>query len=358
MKIFETRNNGSSEKQELKKYAEQAIQFVNDCRIRSTNNVMRGGWGNSYFGQEYDTKLFALLVVGATDANSGKNFTAKHLRDILTEIIRKPCSRKEKKEMLAKKLNELNALRTDSKKDSGKIGIDRLHDFRLKPIKFESKHTEEFIRIKLAKRAIRYRLGNCAEKACVAATHLIENTRDKIGIVRVGAVKYDHQVVLISENKEQLEKATSQVTQKNKQRPAHGNYKHLFPLDTWVVDGWTRDWWQLRAWANSMCNPRQFVVRNKIRNKIESGEIALREIVHWPPKNPNCGFRIRFAHLSRLDWDTIGANNNNMNYNDFQNAVSVLQSMGSEVRNFIPSELYDMVVSNRDALPLLDSMDE
>ena len=69
---FET-NNAKVEpnNQKLKKFAEQAIQFVNDCRIRSVNNVMRGGWGNSYFGEKYDRVLFGLLVRGASSMEFG-----------------------------------------------------------------------------------------------------------------------------------------------------------------------------------------------------------------------------------------------------------------------------------------------
>jgi len=135
---------------------------------------------------------------------------------------------------------------------------------------------------------------------------------------------YDHVFVLISKEKEKLEAACKKI-----EIPANGNYKHLFPHDTWVVDGWTRDWWQLRAWTNSMCNPRQLGVRMSIRKTIESGEFVSKEIVTWPPKYPNISFRLRFAHMGSLNLNMPEVNN--ISLGDWQKAVLVLQTMKYEL---------------------------
>ena len=370
---FET-NNAKVEpnNQKLKKFAEQAIQFVNDCRIRSVNNVMRGGWGNSYFGVEYDQVLFTLLVRGASSTKISKTrrgavnpvqSTAKDLKTILASIVRMPISRNDKKDMLGIKLNELMNDQ-DSRINKG-LGIKWLTETKFNGIKKlcheepspfsipPLKHIRrpEAIRIKLAKRAIRYRLGNCTDKACVAATHLIENTKGSIGIVRVSGCDYDHSWVLMSDNSDGLINAV------NACNGQPGNYKNKFPKDTWVVDGWTRDWWQLRSWTNSICNPRQLVVRAKIRNAIKSGKIYLNEQVTWPPQSTLAWFRIRFAHLAALDWDMlVDKNKEDITFSDFRKAVEFLKSIRGELAQIFHSNLVQAVIDNADVESLVGAV--
>ncbi len=326
MKNFQTHNILAPEKQDLKKYAEQAIQFVNDCRIRSVNNI----FGNSYFGEE-DTRLLTQIVRVAnvkptTSTNKKINHAHKNLKAIMATIIKMPCSRREKKVILLRELQ--NFINGCKPKD-----IENLHNVHATE-KYHIEKQPEAYRIKMVKNAIRHRLGNCGEKARVVATHLVENTEGKIGIVIVsgapiapGGTYYDHAWVLISKEREKLEEACKKL-----ETPENGNYKHLFPHDTWVVDGWTRDWWQLRAWTNSMCNPRQLGVRMSIRKAIISGKFVSDEIVTWPPKYPNAGFRLRFAHMGSLNLAVLNENNNlNITMADWHQAVQVLQSMKSEL---------------------------
>ena len=374
---FETNNaKVSLNNQKLKKFAEQAIQFVNDCRIRSVNNVMRGGWGNSYFGEKYDRVLFQLMVRSASSTKISKptyfvvnpvQSTTKDLKTILASIVRMPISRNDKKDMLAIKLNELmndedcslaevNADASGNKTVNKGFGIKWLTGIKSgkalyhelpKPFSISSKkhqNIEEAERIKFAKRAIRYRLGNCLDKACVAATHLIENTKGKIGIVRVGGRDYDHAWVLMSNNSDGLIKAVNAC---NGRRPV--NYKTNFPRDTWVVDGWTRDWWQLRAWTNSIGNPRQLVVRAKIRKAIKSGGIELSEEVTWPPQSTLASFRLRFAHLTALDWDMlVDKNKADITFSDFRKAVELLKSMRGDLAQIFPNNLVQNIIGNAD----------
>ena len=368
---FETNNaKVSLNNQKLKKFAEQAIQFVNDCRIRSVNNVMRGGWGNSYFGEKYDRVLFRLLVRGFSPLSGDlipAQSTAKDLKTILASIVRMPISRNDKKDMLAIKLNEL--MNDRDRLGNKALGIkwltgvkhgislypdDKLESFSLK----NHTNSAEYMRIKFAKRAIRYRLGNCFEKSCVAATHLIENTKGSIGIVRVSGhsymknrAGYDHAWVLMSNYSKDLIDACFAC------KGQSGNYKNKFPKDTWVVDGWTRDWWQLRSWTNSKCNLRQLAVRIKIRRAIKSGRIALNEIVTWPPQSTLAWFRIRFAHLAALDWDMlVDKNKEDITFSDFRKAVEFLKFMRGDLAQIFPSNLVQEVIDNADVEALVSSV--
>jgi len=312
--------------QELKKHAEQAIQFVNDCRIRSVNNVLKnGGLGNSYFGQEFDEDIFRKIVrcasiVQKQSSNTVINHVHKKIKAILATIMIMPCSRKEKREIFYK---ELDSVINNSKGQPH--WLDAQDIWKTKKYHFETQ--PEALRIKLVKNTIRHRIGNCGDKSCVVATHLAENTKGDIGISIIQGKSYDHAWVLISKEKEKLEAACKKL-----ETPENGNYKHLFPHDTWVVDGWTRDWWQLRAWTNSMCNLRQLGVRMSIRKAIISGKFVSDEIVTWPPKYPNAGFRLRFAHMGSLNLAVLNENNNlNITMADWHQAVQVLQSMKSEL---------------------------
>lgn len=377
VKNFETKNvNVGSNNQNLKKFAEQAIHFVNDCRIRSVNNVRLGGWGNAYFGEKYDRMLFALMVRSASSTKISNptyfvvnrvQSTTKDLKTILASIVRMPISRNDKKDMLAIKLNELmndkdcslaevNADASGNKTVNKGFGLKWLLNpipgkyFRQEKITnfviSQKKHPNinEAERIKLAKRAIRYRLGNCLDKACVAATHLIENTKGKIGIVRVGGRNYDHAWVLMSKDKDGLIKAVNACTGR-----ANINYKTNFPRDTWVVDGWTRDWWQLRAWTNSIGNPRQLIVRGKIRKAIKSEGITLSEEVTWPPQSTLASFRLRFAHLTALDWDMlVDKNKADITFSDFRKAVEFLKSMRGDLAQIFPNNMVQNIIGNAD----------
>jgi hypothetical protein len=364
VKNFETTNSKVDPTiQTLKKHAEQAIKYVNDCRIRSTNNI----WGNSYFGSEYDTILFGLLVRGASSTKigaSGKKLTVKDLKTVVASIVRRPISRKEKKELLAETLNDM--MFSQYKTENENLGLKWLNakvkgtkssyaffQGSMKPfISFEIKenHTKpmEVHRIKLAKRAIRTRLGNCFDKAAVVATHLIENTKGAIEIFRVGGDgenPYDHAWVLISKDENKLWDAI--YDSEKKILGQNGNYMKLFPKDTWVVDGWTRDWWQLRAWTNSLCNPRQMYVRGKIRKAIKSGKISYDERVTWPPQPTMAWFRLRFAHLTALDWNML-EENGGMQWQDFKKAVEILKNSRNDLAQIFDSKLVEAVIYNED----------
>lgn len=374
---YETKNRDADPNiQTLKKHAEQAIKFVNDCRIRSVNNNL----GNSYFGNKFDKALFSLLVRGASNIRLGINFTTKDLKTAVAAIVRMPVSRSKKKELLADALNQMSSP-TQKHRDLGldwltaKYDGDRTGrvfwptyktvDGELrKQIKLREKsplpkppytNFEEAVRIKITKRTIRNRLGNCWDKACVAATHLIENTKGKIAIARVNGSVYDHAWVLISKNKRELLDAIETCEEKGRSR--NNNYKKIFPKDTWVVDGWTRDWWELRAWFNSACNARQILVRHRIRKAICDGNIVLAEDVTWPPQPTMAWFRLRFAHLAALDWDMV-KDLEGMKWQDFQNAITILKNCRNELTQIFENNLVQDVIDNQNIDSLVGEISE
>jgi hypothetical protein len=352
---FESQNskNQNANSNELKSLAKEAINYVNDCRIRSVNNIHKGGWGNPYFGEKYDGVLFSLLVRGASNVRTGKN-TAKELKTYVAAIVRMPISRKQKKEELAKILNamayskeELGLDHLTSKHD-GKIRSGHKFITNYEPFKTSS---EEAQRIKIARRAIRTRLGNCYDKAAVAATYLIEKTKGNVGICRVagapryhGDTHYDHAWVLISEDKHRLVKAIDTIESR---RGGDEDCKRLFPKDTWVVDGWTRDWWQLRSWFNSACNVRQIGVRHKIRAAIRQGKIRLNEIVNWPPQPDYRWFSLKFAHLTNLDFSLI-SHTDDLDFTKFRKAMEVVKACRSELAQILSPILIKEVIEQED----------
>jgi hypothetical protein len=289
----------------------RAIHYVKDCRIRSNNNAFiyyGGGHSSRYFGFAVDVALTELLV-RSDDAiirsRDGRDVEFDQIRDAVLEIMRKPGRRRDKREQLHAKLNEL--LGDGQKMYSmvellrhGVLGDNRI-GVEIDPINY-SGGSPSAMRIKAATNAIRMRFGNCGEKTCVAATWLGENTvGDSITIARVAGSVYDHEWVFISRDGKSLKSALAACESRELGAGA-ATFKHVFPRDTVVVDGWTEDCWGLRDWFNSVGNPRQLNVRRRIRSCTENGQIELREIVEWPPGGENSNFRLRFAHLAEWNW--------------------------------------------------------
>jgi hypothetical protein len=236
----------------LKKTAERAIKYVNDCRIRSVNNTFgHGGWfGNPYFDRNVDAYLFMLLVRGFSGNRfpGGIQTVGRELKTFVADVIRRPISRKEKRLVLAAKLQEWfgegepgghlltlcqhNMKQTDGEKkfktlvDGFEERFGALSDDAHAPWRERQRH-------KLARRAMRTRFGNCVDKAAVVATHIVESTKGQIGICRVGGVTYDHEWVLISRNRDELFEGCQQL------HSGRATRRERLPRDTVVADGWT-----------------------------------------------------------------------------------------------------------------------
>ena len=330
----------------LKELSINAIHYLIDARIRSTNNIHKAGWGNSYFDNKTDKYIFWLIVRSAAAAELGSSGkTAKDFKTLFMDIARRPISRDQKKQLLAEKLSSWFG---------NDKGIKNLYSIEEEWYQFSDKayskcgivfeeEIAEFKRIQYAKKAIRARFGNCGEKSNIVATHLIESTKGKnsrggkIGICRVHGTTYDHAWVFLSEDRDRLVNAIRQKSGKS-----------LFPQDTWVVDGWTRDWWKLHAWVNNVPNIRQLGVRLKIRNAIDNGTIVLDESVKWPPHHKLAWFRLRYAHITKLEWDNM-IRDPNFKHERFQQAYLALRNFRNQLEGIFQPRTVGNVLSSQDA---------
>jgi len=340
---IEKNSTGPEAVNSLMAVAKQTIKYVQDCRIRSENNIV----GCSYYGRELDGYLLMLLVRGASNVQGFGNITVRDLKTVLLDISRRPISRNEKRRLLATTLSSLF--------DSGDW-LRHLHTMQGRDyyMTYTAAWTarglvrnplrNERDRHKATRRALRTRLGNCGEKTNVAATHLIEATRGAIGICRVHGKEYDHAWVLISRHKQQLIDGCRALA-------ANGRGKQLLPRDTVVVDGWTKDWWGLRDWFNPLGNPRQLGVRCKIRSEIADNGLEVDEEVHWPPALGNSYFRLRYAHLTQMDEALLGPH---FTWATYQAAVTKLKQYRATLSQVISPITLHQLVDNPD----IDAVEE
>jgi hypothetical protein len=334
----------------LKKTAWRSIKYVNDCRIRSTNNM----FGVSYFGQEIDQYIMRLLVRGFSGnefPGSGRT-VGKDLKTLIAVLIRQPISRREKQRLLAATLQEwfgddrqppVHLQRIVKHNYDQKLGRVRGVEYG-----FEDKHRAvtrvavlEKWRFKSVRRAIRNRFGNCGEKADVAATHLVESTKGKIGICIVSGKGYDHTWVLISRSRDELVQGCMLLAK------GRANGKKSLPRDTVVVDGWTHDVWKLRDWYNmdSVPNPRQVKVRASIRREIANNGLTLIADVKWPPHADSGYFRLRYAHLAKLDPALLGPQ---FTWQLYHSAASKLKACAAQLSQILSPAIVGQCLLEQD----------
>jgi len=329
--------------------AKQTIKYVQDCRIRSTNNnfLKSGGIGWDYYDKTWDCYLLVLLVRGSSGVKVGNDKTLRDLKTLLIDISRRPISRNEKRRILAAALNSWFG--SDG-------GLQHLRTIRYGTNykDFQTEWTERNVpkgswlrekeRHKLARRALRTRFGNCGEKTAVTATHLVEATRGAIGICRVGGKEYDHDWVLISRQKKELIQGCEQLAE-------NGRGKQLLPRDTVVVDGWTKDWWGLRDWFNPLGNTRQLAVRQSIRKEIANNGLFIHEFVRWPPAPENSYFRLRYAHLTQMNPDLLGPD---FTWAKYQDAVNKLKQYRATLSQVLSQNTLHQLIDHPD----IDSVEE
>jgi hypothetical protein len=328
--------------------AKQTIQYVQDCRIRSINNI----WGRSYYGRRFcynalDDLILTLLVRGSANVKGAQNITARDLKTVLLDISRRPISRDEKRLLLATTLSSLFCS-NDWFIHLHTMTVSDYMEFPKAWAAQGKQSNPERTRHKSTRRALRTRLGNCEEKACVAATHLVETTKGEIGICRVAGKKYDHAWVLISRHRQQLFDGCQALA-------AEGRGKQLLPRDTVVVDGWTKDWWGLRDWFNPLCNPRQLTVRRRIKKEIADNGLRFNEWVKWPPAPENSYFRLRYAHLTQMNQNLLGPH---VTWATYQAAVTKLKQYRATLSQVISPITLHQLVDNPDFDAVEDLMSE
>jgi hypothetical protein len=127
-------------------------------------------------------------------------------------------------------------------------------------------------RIRAVRKAVKFRHGNCGEKAAIAATWLLEQTKNAKSIFWVNANNWDHSWALLGSP------GLSPIL------VSTAPYKD-WPDDVVVVDGWTSDWYPLKhpynAIKGTVANPFQLYVRKKVQ--AAQREVNIKEELEWPP---------------------------------------------------------------------------
>jgi hypothetical protein len=173
---------------DLKTLAEKAVKFLTNARIASTNSTFSA----SYFGKDQDDWLLWLLVRAATVHGCADKH--KELRKKVKELMRNSeQSRDQKRTDLETWLRDnfdndgtrrrsintfmrefwVDQVRPAIIPGKGPLGVDwKLWSEDLD----DDLESRETFRIRLVRKAMKSRLGNCGEKACIVATHLVEAT--------------------------------------------------------------------------------------------------------------------------------------------------------------------------------------
>jgi hypothetical protein len=127
-------------------------------------------------------------------------------------------------------------------------------------------------RIRAVRKAVKFRHGNCGEKAAIAATWLLEQTENSKAIFWVNANNWDHAWALLADPGLDI---TTVAT---------APYKN-WPKDVVVVDGWTSDWYPIQHPYNAIlgtaANPFQLYVRKKVQ--AAATQVTVKEELEWPP---------------------------------------------------------------------------
>jgi hypothetical protein len=128
-------------------------------------------------------------------------------------------------------------------------------------------------RIRSVRKAIKFRHGNCGEKSAIAATWLLEQTKNGKTIYWVSAQNWDHAWCVMA-NAGSLPLTTVGTSK----------YKG-WPDDTVVADGWTSDWYPLlhpyNAIKGTAANPFQLYVRKKVQEA--QAQLDVMDALKWPP---------------------------------------------------------------------------
>jgi hypothetical protein len=152
---------------------------------------------------------------------------------------------------------------------------------------------EDEARIRMCRRVMKTRQGNCGEKSAVCATWLLENSPGNEVILWVGGKNYDHGWVVFGHNATHWNGVIDTLSD-----------------DAVVVDGWTGDYYQakrpFKLWQG-LANPFQLTVRYNILNA--SGNIKALEHVRrrdWT-ESFSSHFRLAYADQAPSTYEPWGA---------------------------------------------------
>lgn len=283
--------NTSTLKENLQ-LAKEAIKFVDKLNITSINVPFRV---TSYyksplskfdqflmFYMRTETHLGDVLVSqtaaekSVTEESVRQKISAdKQVRSQILAILHSTKSNSEKK-------RELKALMEKSNFDPAKFDVWWYH---------ERTQVADELRIRACRKAIKFRHGNCGEKSAIAATWLLEKTKNQKKIFWVYAKNWDHAWVIVGD--------VGKITKTDVETS---------PINKWdentvVADGWTSDYYAVKhpfnpLKAGSLANPFQAYVRHKVQQA--STLIGCNEELQWPPVFAK-GFTLANAHKHNRD---------------------------------------------------------
>lgn len=213
------------------------------------------------FGQLTRTQQLDIL-----DAKKAKIADAKPIRTKMLQIIHSSMSKSENKKLLQQLMDRVGY-------ESGS----KVLNFMVRT------QCPDEARIRSCRKAIKFKHGNCGEKSAIAATWLLENTKNMKNIFWVSAANWDHAWALLAGFN--LDKIMVQGT----------NYKD-WPDDVVVVDGWTSDWYPIKHPVDPFKGTPANLFQHYVRRKVQKAElnINIMETLSWPPQFPPT-FRLESA---------------------------------------------------------------
>jgi hypothetical protein len=271
--------------------AKQAIRYVDKLGITSINVPVRPGSYNKSPLSLFDRFM---LYYSRADTNMSEGHVNWYYRDAKEEEMEAIGGKllpKEKQDLRAKvtgRLQDHKTVRsqilqiihsTASKAQKKKQLTDLMKQVGFKGDGYgydwfrNRTNDPDEERIRTVRKAVKFRHGNCQEKSGIAATWLLENTKNAKTIVWVGAENWDHAWAVMA-NAGTLPQVMV----------ATGKYK-TWPDDAVVVDGWTSDWYPVKhpydAIKGTAANPFQLYVRKKVQDAQTA--IEVKEVLQWPP---------------------------------------------------------------------------
>jgi hypothetical protein len=249
--------------------ARRAIEYLKGLNINSVNKPQQHvtGWIDTIFGTNLDAYNQFLICAMRYDWRAAGRPDKKGDRAAILTIMRSTMPAGQKKKMLKDIMRRLG-------------GAEYFCDdnqFAGKPVTAPDQE-----RIRSARRAIKFRQGNCGEKSAICATYCLENSGGPLNIFWIDANTWDHAYVVIGASLGDF-----------------GTNYSQFPDEAVVVDGWSEDYYQLKSWKDirqgiHVPNPFQVTVRMKLNEHCVGVNILEEVHLHNPPIfSPN--FRLAVA---------------------------------------------------------------
>jgi hypothetical protein len=225
--------------------ARRCIEYVNALHVKSINVPFR-------LATYYKFSNYHYFVLGATrcETRGVPERVLTNRRFVLQTVADQTKSRKQKRALVKAQINRL--------------GVTYFDDHTPKDCFDQATDRKDEMRIRLCRRAMKTRHGNCMEKSALTATWLLENRPGDENILWVAGNAYDHAWVVFDPGAPKWDGVIANLSD-----------------DAVVADGWTGDYYQAKHpqkfWHGGLANPFQLTIRNRVRHA--SGNIGVLENV-------------------------------------------------------------------------------